>query len=532
MKYTVVIQQPVQDEVRADLEQRLQQGLGLSASAAGKLSARRSGRLLKPTTRPKAEKLLGIFSGVGADVTLEEVPEEGTLSGLGAASAAAAPAPGPAASSDSASTLVAPSADPFGAGQPGAEAPADNPFSASPLGAATAPAADPFGADPFGADPFGADPFSAAPSFGTDPFAADPFAAPASGQAGQSQGSQSQVFSAAPGGVTGSTESPRPAGRHDPAPAAPADDEWASFTQDLGSAGRDQKTEQAGDTGDVWADFADSLKVDVPVPERSETAAAPAPLVPSFMDVADDAELPVTVSGPRRSLERQLLLSSLLPTAALALLSLLLLSTLLPAAQRTQSAAQAQTLARSLSATLQTGSTDALQNQLRTLANDNGIGFVQVQVPGGSTYFASDAKPADSQNLQKAFAGWKPQNNAALFRNGNSSYAVGAVDATEQTPQVSVGVPYRFNLARTVLPWLLASLALLGLAALWARRAAQGLLQPLQRLVRAADAISAGDLNQPVHAEANDEVGDLAQALERMRLSLSAAMDRLRRRKR
>jgi HAMP domain-containing protein len=49
--------------------------------------------------------------------------------------------------------------------------------------------------------------------------------------------------------------------------------------------------------------------------------------------------------------------------------------------------------------------------------------------------------------------------------------------------------------------------------------------------VAAADKISLGQLDTPVSAERNDEIGDLARALERMRLSLEAAMERLRKRR-
>jgi len=69
-------------------------------------------------------------------------------------------------------------------------------------------------------------------------------------------------------------------------------------------------------------------------------------------------------------------------------------------------------------------------------------------------------------------------------------------------------------------------------AALLAARTARLVVQPIERLVLAADAISMGDLDQPVTVERNDEIGDLAQALERMRLSLEAAMERLRKRRR
>ncbi|MCY1701842.1 HAMP domain-containing protein [Deinococcus sp. SL84] len=535
MKYTVVIQHPVQDEVRAELEQQLSQRLGLGASAAAKLAGRRSGRLLKPTTRPKAEKLLGIFSAVGAAVTLEEVPEEGELVGLVSAPVPATPAAGaaqPAASGRPASGSGADSsaANPFGMDAAGGSASAD-PFGAAPF------SADPFGADPFSADPFGADPFGTAP-FGTaaeppsaavlsvaGPSAPGPFAA-SQPAAGRAAAGRTQVFSAAPGGVTSAPASKGSAGAGQP------EDEWASFTQGLGGADAAADSRRADESEDIWADFADALKVDVPA--QPGAPAAPAPLASSFMDVAEgDAAQPV-VTGPRRSLERQLLLTSLLPTAALSLLSLLLLSLLLPASKREDTAVQAGTLAQSLSATWSAADAAAVQNQLRTLVSDDEIAFVQVRLPGGPAYFASDAKDAQSQAMQQAFAQWQEGGKQDVFRSGGT-YVVGQSgggDSAAAAPQVAVGVPYQVNLSGVLVPWLLTSLVLLSLAALWARRAAQALLNPIQRLVRAADAISSGDLSQPVQAESNDEVGDLAQALERMRLSLSAAMDRLRKRKR
>jgi methyl-accepting chemotaxis protein len=51
--------------------------------------------------------------------------------------------------------------------------------------------------------------------------------------------------------------------------------------------------------------------------------------------------------------------------------------------------------------------------------------------------------------------------------------------------------------------------------------------KPLLRLEKAADEISLGDLDTPVVSEANDEVGSLAKAFERMRISLARAMDSL-----
>lgn len=55
----------------------------------------------------------------------------------------------------------------------------------------------------------------------------------------------------------------------------------------------------------------------------------------------------------------------------------------------------------------------------------------------------------------------------------------------------------------------------------------QGITRRVLRLKDIADKVSMGDLETPVRIESNDEIGDLAHSLERMRASLKAAMVRL-----
>jgi HAMP domain-containing protein len=57
----------------------------------------------------------------------------------------------------------------------------------------------------------------------------------------------------------------------------------------------------------------------------------------------------------------------------------------------------------------------------------------------------------------------------------------------------------------------------------------QGITRRVLRLKDIADKVSMGDLESPVRIESNDEIGDLAHSLERMRASLKAAMVRLNR---
>jgi methyl-accepting chemotaxis protein len=51
---------------------------------------------------------------------------------------------------------------------------------------------------------------------------------------------------------------------------------------------------------------------------------------------------------------------------------------------------------------------------------------------------------------------------------------------------------------------------------------------PLANLVRVSDKISTGELDTPVPVAAKDEIGDLAESMERMRISLKAVIERLR----
>jgi HAMP domain-containing protein len=65
----------------------------------------------------------------------------------------------------------------------------------------------------------------------------------------------------------------------------------------------------------------------------------------------------------------------------------------------------------------------------------------------------------------------------------------------------------------------------IGLSLLLAGKA----IRPILDLKASADEISRGQLDKPVAIQSNDEVGELARSLERMRASLKAAMVRLQR---
>jgi HAMP domain-containing protein len=90
-----------------------------------------------------------------------------------------------------------------------------------------------------------------------------------------------------------------------------------------------------------------------------------------------------------------------------------------------------------------------------------------------------------------------------------------------------IDAPARTNLFAT-----LAVLGvMLGLVGLIASLVIQNLSRRIVDLAATADRISLGNLDERIHSNAKDEIGDLAASLERMRHSLESAMRRLRRKR-
>ena len=84
----------------------------------------------------------------------------------------------------------------------------------------------------------------------------------------------------------------------------------------------------------------------------------------------------------------------------------------------------------------------------------------------------------------------------------------------------------------TLITTLIASTLPVILAVLIAMLLARSITTNIIRLVKAADRISLGQLEEPVGLRTNDELNELGEALERMRVSLQESLERLRRRRR
>jgi HAMP domain-containing protein len=529
MKYTVVIRQPVPDDLRPHLEGQLVERFGLSPEQAQRLAARRSGRLMKPTGRARADLLLRVFESVGAQAALEEVREEtGVLSAPFEAVAPFQPSP-------------------QGAPDPGDDvmlAPDLLTFGALDSASGHFPVHSDLNADPFAAH-----------------LSADPFAVPV--------------------GV-GAVAAPALGGSHGPARGG-----TAVLTPDLAAPHAAEQPQAAPAGDDIWSDFTGALTVGESRPQAEGSTAG----AETFLNAVTGEARGKT--GRRRSLAQQMTFGALAPLALSTALTLGLLTAILPGLQRQLVQQNAQAVAVAVGTSLDTRDQETVNAQLDALLRRSAVGFVRVELPDGTTYFrsqtpqldgilqgrvasflsespdastfvssgsAADAYREQLAQLEAVGAGQSAQaqelrtlasaeENQRAARNsyvvsvlgvvetenGQRTTADAVTEGADLLYRIAVGVSNTeaaANLRNTLLLVLGVSLLALALAAALAVRAARRVVQPIERLVKVADAISMGDLSRPVMAGRNDEIGDLAQALERMRLSLESAMERLRRRKR
>lgn len=607
MKYTVVIRQPVADDMRQELEKNLMQRFNLSGDQAQRLSARRSGRLMKPTSLVRAELLRNVFESVGAQVMLEEVREEtGLLSEPFQSVSRTMPpqysaldtqddaplAPLLASSSQTEDLFRAPApvwpdetlVSPFGAPSTPVFTP---PASSFPFTPTTPSSSTPLPTAPLSSAALGSAFAPAAPKATlSNPTLGNPTLGGASGSlsttwpdhtSGAAVMDAVDIPPAAPARKTSASDhfaldhdlsssdslfvqSPTPQGPPDQSPRV-------NLLDNLGSAkpkgapllGADLNTPEASPTGpldihplprdpvtttDVWTDFTGSLSVPESAPRIDPKVTSVTPVL--VADVPEAAAAPTT---KRNTLARQLTLGTLLPLGLSTIVTLGLLGITLPALQRQSIQESANTLVSVIGTNLTPGSQERSAVQVDSMLRGSNLGFVRVETPSGS--YLRSRENTQNDVMDKQLADWvKTHPSQGVINLGGQQYVVSRqsfmtdaagrvvvapakVADAKVAQRVTVGLPSAQatgNLRNTLLLVLGVSLLGLGLAGLLAARAARQVIQPVERLVKVADAISMGDLTRPVQVERNDEIGDLAQALERMRLSLEAAMERLRRR--
>ncbi|MBC7645792.1 MAG: HAMP domain-containing protein [Pseudopedobacter sp.] len=292
----------------------------------------------------------------------------------------------------------------------------------------------------------------------------------------------------------------------------------------------------------------------------------------------------------RSSLQTRVLLTALLPLIALSAAILIFLSIALPGILRNLTTESAKRLAISVGSSVNLEDLSNLETNLTTLASQPSVGFVSVKssvvdqfkdkalenridltinqaiqdymnenpqltsfvwtdnVAGYELLRRQDTARSEGEmssiktaSYDKAIAAVKdrPVNSYEIVRTGvndnDGRRTFVAADPAKADFIVTVAIitnESQRTIRNTLLLASLFSLILVIISAVLAIVTARRIIRPILGLVDAANEISLGKLENPVTVNSNDEIGDLGRALERMRVSLGAALERLRRRRR
>lgn len=485
MKYTVLILQPITDDLRPQLVKELVESFGLAQTQAEKLALRRTGRLLKPTSKDRAENLKRVYESVGAQVQLEEVNDDIQIP----------PPPEPAPKRSKVT------------------------------------------------DPFTPDPFSTLPGLDDNPLLS------------WSQSKDSSPSTPSRDGVFAVVDQP------DETPLLLSD--TASFkeiaiAQELSqvsaniTSGAGSTTSTSAKPADDWMDFAGGLKLPEtnPAPDPTKSTVSTTTTT-EFVTAMGATVTSIKPDTKKTSIFNQVLSGALIPLVVSSVLGLLMLSVALPNAQRSLLKQDARNIATTIASGMGNTNHKPVGTDLDNIITNSKIGFIQISTPTGGTLTRS-IKPANNEHVNNKLNQWLTKNpdGGSITIDGKDYIAsrvsvvsdkkggFKVVDAKTKTGaivrRVTVGVPtsqVNSVLTLTLVLSLISSLVGIGIGAYLAYQAAQRIVRPLANLVEITNAISLGDMNRVIRPETNDEIGELAQSLERMRLSLEKAMDRLRNRK-
>jgi HAMP domain-containing protein len=160
-----------------------------------------------------------------------------------------------------------------------------------------------------------------------------------------------------------------------------------------------------------------------------------------------------------------------------------------------------------------------------------GVAYAFVQDAKGEV-IASSAQPFPAE-LNSTLTGETQPRTAAsreITLRGRPVRETRAPVLEGQLGAVRVGIwddTTRQDVRNTLLPIILLTAICLVIAALLSVFIAGTVIKPIIELAAAADAMSRGQLDVPIAARSDDEIGELARSIERMRASLKAAISRL-----
>jgi HAMP domain-containing protein len=160
-----------------------------------------------------------------------------------------------------------------------------------------------------------------------------------------------------------------------------------------------------------------------------------------------------------------------------------------------------------------------------------GVAYAFIQDAKGEI-LASSAQPFPAE-LKSSFSGANdPRSDGSreVTLRGRPVRETRAPVLEGQLGAVRVGIwddATQQDVRNTLLPIILLTAICLALAAVLSVFIAGTVIKPILELVTAADAMSRGQLDVPIVARTDDEIGELARSIERMRASLKAAITRL-----
>jgi nitrogen fixation/metabolism regulation signal transduction histidine kinase len=160
-----------------------------------------------------------------------------------------------------------------------------------------------------------------------------------------------------------------------------------------------------------------------------------------------------------------------------------------------------------------------------------GVAYAIVQNSKGEIIASSTQPfPAELKNIVTEGAPERSATSRTISLRGRPVYETRAPVLEGQLGAVRVGLwddAIQDDLRKTLLPIILVTAACLVIAAVLAVVVTSSVVKPIIELAAAADSMSRGQLDLPIAVRTEDEIGELARSLERMRASLKAAITRL-----
>lgn len=276
-----------------------------------------------------------------------------------------------------------------------------------------------------------------------------------------------------------------------------------------------------------------------------------------------------SVPSARTSLQTKLVASSLVPVLFIGISALSLLAINLPRGLGELNQSRTEQLISAVVLDLDPSKTKETQDRLREITQYSAgdLSFAELKLPGSSNQAVFVTKDPQLDGLvgrsfaaftaSPAFQVQHPVWNATGELAGNFEIFKGQVfesatgQRTIQFGDPSMQAASAKPVGKPVLEFAIGSsnakaqsiitqqislmVALIALVLLSATMLSlifsRNISNAIIRLTTAADTISLGEFDVPVERKSNDELGDLAESLDRMRISLRSALERLRRRR-